>query len=100
VRKCHRFRHRGRPPVFGRVEEAPPAVVYVPVAGAEVEAVELCQDEVEAIKLAHLEGLSVEEIAQRLGVSAATAWRILESGRRKIAEALALGKPFKIVRKA
>ncbi|WP_193322575.1 hypothetical protein [Pyrobaculum calidifontis] len=45
MRKCHRFRHRGRPPVFGRVEEVPPAVVYISVASAGVD----------AISLAHLE---------------------------------------------
>jgi len=104
MRRCrgfhHRHRRRGRPPVFGLVPRPVAKVVYAPrlvEADEYPDAVELCQDEVEAMKLAHVDGLTVEQIAEALGVSASTAWRILESGRRKVAEALSNLKPIKIV---
>lgn len=52
----------------------------------------LTLDEVEALRLADLLGLYHEEAAQHMGISRATFGRILESGRKKVAEALVLGK--------
>ncbi|WP_052290761.1 DUF134 domain-containing protein [Desulfurococcus amylolyticus] len=53
--------------------------------------------EVEALKLVHVDGLTTDEAAARLGVSKATFWRMLESCRFKIAQALSEGKPIKLV---
>lgn len=53
-------------------------------------------DELEALRLADLEGLYQEDAAARMGVSRPTLGRILEAGRRKVAEALVLGKALRI----
>lgn len=49
-------------------------------------------DELEAIRLADFVGLYQEQAAERMGISRPTFARILESGRRKVAEALVYGR--------
>ena len=51
----------------------------------------LCVDEVEALRLADLEGMYLEEGACSMGVSRATFGRILERARRKTARAVVTG---------
>jgi len=53
-------------------------------------------DELEALRLADCEGLSHEEVGKRMNVSRSTAGRILESARRKVADALVMGKALRI----
>lgn len=50
--------------------------------------------ELEAIRLIDLEGLLQEEAGKRMGVSRGTVWRLLKSGRRKVATALVEGRPL------
>lgn len=57
-------------------------------AGRRADAVVVSLDELEAIRLADLEGLYHEAAAIRMGVSRATFGRIAESARRKVADAL------------
>lgn len=57
---------------------------------------ELTFDELEAVRLADLEGLYQEQAAQRMNVSRATFGRIVESAHHKIADALINGKAIKI----
>ncbi len=52
--------------------------------------------ELEAMRLIDLEGLSQEEAGKRMGVSRGTVWRLLKSGRRKVAQALIEGRPIAI----
>ncbi len=54
-------------------------------------------DELEAMKLVYLEGLSQEEAAARMGVSRGTLWRLLSSGRRKVTLALVELKPILVL---
>ena len=54
--------------------------------------VTLSIEEVEAIRLKDLEGLDQEESARRMHISRATFQRVLDSARRKTAEALIMGK--------
>ncbi len=61
-----------------------------------LEEVELSIDELEAIRLADLEGLYQEEAAARMGVSRATFARIVEASRRKVADALVHGHALRI----
>lgn len=56
----------------------------------------LTLDELEAVRLADLEGLYQEQAAQRMNVSRATFGRIVESAHHKIADALINGKAIKI----
>lgn len=53
-------------------------------------------DELEALRLADMEGLYQEEAARRMGVSRPTFGRVLESARRKVAQVLVMGKALKI----
>jgi predicted DNA-binding protein (UPF0251 family) len=100
-----RRRHRGccrpgRPPVPRILEVHHSGVVYLPfqseIPGFQGEPVVIYEDEVEAMRLAYLEGLDVKEASSRMGVSEATYWRLLDSARRKLAEAIVYRKPFKI----
>lgn len=87
-----------RPPCPRRVA-GPPACDYFKPRGvpmSELEEVALSVDEFEAIRLADLEGLYHDGAAGRMRVSRATFGRIVEAARRKVAEALVLGKALKI----
>ena len=56
----------------------------------------LTKDEIEAIRLADFEGLYQEDAAKEMEVSRPTFSRILNSARKKIANALILGKAIEI----
>jgi predicted DNA-binding protein (UPF0251 family) len=76
-----------------------PPVVYFKPAGVPMrilEEVALGLDELEALRLADLEGLSHEEVGEMMGVSRATAGRILAEARRKAAEALVHGRAIRV----
>lgn len=60
--------------------------------GRGTERVGLRADELEAIRLADLEGLYQEDAAQRMGISRTTLSRTLAEARRKVADALIGGK--------
>ncbi len=61
-----------------------------------LEEVALSVDEFEALRLADLEGLYQDAAAARMGVSRPTFARIVESSRRKVAEALVHGRALRI----
>ena len=82
-------------PVQPRTIEFVPRVVCFKPAGVprvELEEVALTLDELEAVRLADLNGLYQERAAPKMGVSRSAYARILESARRKIADALVHGK--------
>ncbi len=68
--------------------------VYYPLPPGDAEPVVLYRDEATAFTLVYLEGLSQEEAAERMGVSRAKLWRLLDSARRKLAEALRDARPI------
>ena len=85
-----RRRRRGRPPKPVRIGfPLVPREFYV--SGAS-EFVVLAFPELEAMRLVDYEGKTQEEAAQLMGVSRATVWRLLQSGRRKVVDALIHGK--------
>jgi len=94
---------RGRPPIEVRSEINVEDLVFLPVKGTvglnQSDIVEIYDYEVEALKLVHLDGLSTDEAAAKMGLSKATFWRILETCRMKLADALSSGKPIKLVSK-
>jgi uncharacterized protein len=57
-----------------------------------LEEVNLGLDELEAVRMADLEGLYHEEAAERMGISRQTFGNIIESARKKIADALVNSK--------
>ena len=60
------------------------------------DSLELRLDELEALRLGDLEGLYHERAAEEMNVSRATFGRLIESARRKVAEALVHGKMLTI----
>ncbi|MCX6362745.1 MAG: DUF134 domain-containing protein [Actinobacteria bacterium] len=87
-----------RPPIERAVGGVPRVTLFKPagVPGRELEQLPLAVDELEAIRLVDLEGLSHEQAAAAMGVSRQTVGRVLERGRAKVAEALVGGKAILI----
>lgn len=87
-----------RPPHCRRVAQLPQATYYEPagVPLASLQCVTLTVAELEAIRLADVEGLYQEQAAQKMNVSRQTFGRILESAHRKVAEALVNAKALSI----
>ncbi len=75
----------------------PPITSFIPNPARSLEPIFIDIAELEAFRLADLEGLSQEEAGQRMGVSRGTVWRLLQSARRKTAQALTEGRPLQIV---
>lgn len=61
----------------------------------DLEEVVLTFDEIEALRLADLEGLYQEQVATAMNVSRPTVGRILSQAHRKVAEALITGKAIR-----
>ena len=72
----------------------PPSVCFLPqpLPARPPGLLVLAIDELEAIRLADLEGLAHEVAARRMNVSRPTFGRIVEGARRKVAEALVHGR--------
>jgi len=76
-----------------------PAISYFKPRGIpmmQLEEVRLTVDEREAIRLSDLLGMSHEEAGHCMGVSRATFGRIIQKGRRAIADALINGKAINV----
>lgn len=87
-----------RPVRMRRVGQIPVLRAFRP-SGIPVQRLEelfLSVEEAEAIRLRDLEGLEQEECAARMYVSRPTFHRILESGRKKVADALTNGKGLRV----
>jgi uncharacterized protein len=79
-----------RPRIRRRIALPPRGLIYKP-AGVPLEGlprVVLLPEELEALRLIDLQGLSQEEAAAAMGVSRSTLQRILSRGRRQVARAL------------
>lgn len=87
-----------RPCCLRHVGFTPSAVLFKPagVPACALEQVTLTLDEVEALRLADLNGLYQEQAAERMKISRPTFSRIVESARRKVAEALIHGKALRL----
>ena len=87
-----------RPLCPRRVSTTPPSTYFKPrgVPVSELEETVLSVDELEALRLADLQGLYHEDAAGQMNVSRATFGRIVEAARRKVAEVLVGGRALKI----
>ena len=86
-------------PVQPRTIEFVPRVIFFKPAGiprVELEEVALTLDELEAVRLADLNGLYQETAAPKMDISRSAFARILASARKKIADALIHGKSLKL----
>jgi predicted DNA-binding protein (UPF0251 family) len=81
-----------------KVDFLPPISHFKPsgVPLAALSEVNLLIEEAEAIRLKDLEGLEQEECARKMKISRTTFARVLDSARRKIADALLNGKSIRI----
>ena len=87
-----------RPFCRRRIWGHPVASVFKPAGMSlrTLEEVVLTLDEFEAVRLADLDALYQEQAAARMGVSRPTFARIVDSARRKLADALVHGKALRI----
>ena len=87
-----------RPQCPRQVGCAPRCRIFKPagIPRTELDEVRLQLDELEALRLADLEGRNHEHAAETMGVSRATFGRVLENARRKVAEALTQSKAILI----
>jgi len=87
-----------RPLICRRVAGCPRSEYFkpagIPLSG--LEEVRLMRDELEALRLADLEGLYQADAAAKMGVSRQTFGNIAESARRKVADALVNGRALRI----
>lgn len=83
-----------RPICCRRIALQPGCNAFKPVGvpAGSLDRVALGLDEFEALRLADLEGLYHGDAAERMGISRATFGRIVEAGRRKVADALVHGR--------
>ncbi len=89
-----------RPPKPRRCHGIPPRWSFKPagVPAAGLARVALGLDELEAMRLCDLLGLSQEEAGELMGVSRGTVQRLLASARAKVADALVHGKTIVLER--
>lgn len=87
-----------RPCCLRHIDVSPCAVYFKP-AGIPVhllEEVVLALDELEALRLADLEGLYQEQASEKMKISRPTFSRVIEQARRKVADALIHGKALRL----
>ncbi|RLI00906.1 hypothetical protein DRO31_07755 [Candidatus Bathyarchaeota archaeon] len=99
-RWCWGSRGPGRRPKPRTIWFIPRATVFVPYnengEPVEKEPIYIMPDELEALRLVYLEGLTQEEAAKKMNISRGTLWRALSSGRRKLVQALVEVRPIVI----
>ena len=87
-----------RPRLCRRIEGMPKATYFKPraIPVQDLSEARLSVEGFEAIRLADLEGLTMEDAAARMGVSRHTFGRILAVGRKAVADALVHGRALRI----
>jgi predicted DNA-binding protein (UPF0251 family)/predicted Fe-Mo cluster-binding NifX family protein len=86
-------------PIKCRRIESVPGITYFKPAGIPLrmlEEIQLSLEEMEAVRLKDIEDLDQEQSAQKMNISRPTFQRVLESARKKIADALLNGKAIRI----
>ena len=96
-RRRRRHGRKGRPPKPVRIGVTPPANIFSPSGPpTNIDPVYLEPAELEALRLVDQEGLSQEEAGEKMGISRGTIWRLLQTARKKLAQALTEGRPIQI----
>jgi predicted DNA-binding protein (UPF0251 family) len=98
-RRCRRGRRGRFPkpviiPIPSRVEQ------FIPEPRITANPITIEPAEIEALRLVDLEGLSQEQAGLEMGVSRGTVWRLLQSARRKVAQALTEGRALAVTNEA
>jgi predicted DNA-binding protein (UPF0251 family) len=77
-----------------KLEPRPPVSTFLPIPQLNLEPVHIEPAELESFRLVDLQGLSQEEAGVQMDVSRGTIWRLLQSARKKAAQALTEGRPL------
>jgi len=94
LRQRRRRGPKGRMPKPIRLAARSPIETFIPHPQINPMPIYLEPAELEALRLVDLEGLSQEDAGLRMGVSRGTVWRLLQSARKKVAQALTEGRPL------
>jgi predicted DNA-binding protein (UPF0251 family) len=94
-RRCRRGR-RGRFPKPVTIPNPPPLKRFNPQPRISDSPLTIEPAEIEALRLVDLEGLSQEQAGTAMGISRGTIWRLLQSARKKVAQALAEGRTLEV----
>jgi len=92
----HRRGRRGRFPKPVTIPNPLKVEKFIPEPRTTASSIAIEPAEVEALRLVDLESLSQEQAGIKLGVSRGTVWRLLQSARRKVAQALTEGRPLTV----
>jgi predicted DNA-binding protein (UPF0251 family) len=95
-RRRRRRGKRGRFPKPISIEKVPAVDKFTPTPQRNPEPIYVEPVELEALRLVDMEGLSQEEAGEKMGVSRGTVWRLIQSARKKTAQALIEGRPIHI----
>ena len=93
-RRRRRRGRRGRFPKPVSLGHIPTVNRFIPFPQGNPEPIYIEPAELEVLRLVDLEGLSQEEAGKRMGVSRGTIWRLLQSARKKSAQALTEARPL------
>jgi predicted DNA-binding protein (UPF0251 family) len=93
-RHRRRYCRRGRIPKPITIAQLPTSTEWKPSAHTNAEPVHIDPAEIEALRLVDLEELSQKEAGEKMGVSRGTVWRLVQSARKKTAQALSEGRPL------
>lgn len=88
---------RGRHPKPVSIGKPPIIDQLIPIPARNMEPIYLESAEIEALRLVDFEGLSQAEAGESLGVSRGTVWRLVQSARKKTAQALTEGRSIRIL---
>jgi predicted DNA-binding protein (UPF0251 family) len=92
----HRRGRRGRFPKPVIIPNPSKVEKLIPEPATTASPISIEPAEVEALRLVDLEGLSQEQAGIQMGISRGTIWRLLQSARRKLAQALTEGRPLTV----
>jgi predicted DNA-binding protein (UPF0251 family) len=95
-RRRHRRGRRGRYPKPVTIPTPSKVEKFIPEPKITASSITIEPAEIEALRLVDLEGLSQEQAGREMGVSRGTVWRLLQSARRKVAQALSEGQPLAV----
>ena len=96
-RRRRRCGGRGRFPKPVTLGAIPYVSKFTPFPPKSLKPVFMEMAELEALRLVDLEGLSQEKAGQKMSISRGTVWRLVQSARKKTAQALTEGRPLQIV---
>jgi predicted DNA-binding protein (UPF0251 family) len=91
------WRGLGRPPKPVSLGYLPAPTSFIPNVIKNSTPIHLYASELEAMRLVDMQNLEQKDAGKQMGVSRGTVWRLLQSGRRKVATALTENRPLIIV---